>query len=61
MSALHDELWRPRPGSWEEAVDPYDVQSASGPSKVPDADDDVVPRFEALIESQPRHSLPASA
>ena len=22
-----DDYWQPRPGSWEEAVDPYDVQS----------------------------------
>lgn len=24
----HDDYWPPRPGSWEEAVDPYEVQGA---------------------------------
>lgn len=26
--AADDDYWPPRPGSWEEAVDPYDVQWA---------------------------------
>lgn len=26
MKAKHNDLWPPRQGSWEEAVDPFDVQ-----------------------------------
>jgi hypothetical protein len=34
MKTRHaEDGWQPRPGSWEEAVEPYEVQTARTPSR----------------------------
>jgi hypothetical protein len=56
----HDEYWPPRPGSWEEAVDPYDVQWSEVRADT-QTDDEQDVRIEVLSERRPQYNVPASA
>ncbi len=55
-----DDYWTPRPGSWEEAVDPYDVQFSRGlPRKKKKVHERDVP-IEVLTDPRRNYHLPAA-
>jgi len=54
----NDEYWPPRPGSWEEAVDPYDVQWSKQSAKDQDEDQDVP--IEMMTDHRSNYRMPAS-
>ncbi|HEX2950962.1 MAG TPA: hypothetical protein VHV83_15570 [Armatimonadota bacterium] len=61
MKTFHDDCWLPTPGSWEEAVDPYDVQcTRQQPLSVVQEQGDV-PTMDMLQDSQPKKPLLTSA
>jgi|GEM_PF-3019290 len=55
----HDDYWPPRPGSWEEAVDPYDVQWSKVSADTRPDNRHEVP-IEMLGERRPQYNVPAS-
>ena len=60
MRRLLDDCWPPRPGSWEEAVDPYDEQlTRFEPKRQKDEQTDTP--LELFIERQSDMRIPASA
>ena len=54
-----DDYWPPRPGSWEEAVDPYEVQWRKRSVKAKQDDQQDVP-MKVLTEHRPEYGVPAS-
>ena len=55
-----DDYWPPRPGSWEEAVDPYDVQFSRKELPPPTSHEKRDIPLEMMVERRPKYSLPAS-
>ena len=56
---MNDDYWPPRPGSWEEAVDPYEVQwSRAGVRADERASRDVA--VGALKDQRSRPNVPAA-
>ena len=55
----HDDCWPPRSGSWEEAVDPYDIQTSRPVAAAKKADARELP-IEALADPRPQYNMPAT-
>lgn len=53
-----DDYWPPRPGSWEEAVDPYEVQWSKQNRK--DRDEDQNVPVEVIADRNQTYTMPAS-
>ena len=51
---MNDDYWPPRPGSWEEAVDPYDVQWSRVTMQTPNRSPREVP---ARMLSEPAQQI----
>jgi hypothetical protein len=54
-----DDYWPPRPGSWEEAVDPYEVQWSKQLAKTTRNDEQDIP-VEVLTDHRPKYGMPVS-
>lgn len=55
----HDDYWPPRQGSWEEAVDPYDVQCSRQIDQQEQQDRKEMP-VQAMFEPRPPYQVPVS-
>jgi len=54
-----DDYWPPRPGSWEEAVDPYEVQWSKVQVEVSASEEQNMP-IAVLSENRPNYTIPMS-
>ncbi len=59
MKSKHTDLWPPRQGSWEEAVDPFDVQLSRFLTQVESAPK-LCPRLARAVSSTGKNKVPAS-
>jgi len=59
MKGKHKDLWTPRQGSWEEAVDPFEVQLTRIMAQL-EGDPKQNSQLEKVIDRYAKYKMPAS-